>query len=387
MTQEKLLLKDMLFNEAKVNYLSELIKSAHPYFESLKYTKKCIKEFPKLELKARSTWMRKCLKEFLPSDYKKATNILIKALPPKCDPTKTDGDFGEFILAPVSDFIASYGCTKEHLDFSLNALEEMTMRFSVEDSIRFFISAFPKETLNKIADWSKSENYHVRRLSSEGTRPRLPWSQKVHLDDEEVITRILDNLYHDPTRYVVRSVANHLNDISKENPALVIQTLKRWQSENKTHTQQSDKELDFLTRHSLRTLIKKGDTDALDLLGFHKEPQINIENFQILTEEVEIGGALEFSFEIHSTNSPDISADQKENLMLDYRIHFQNKKGDLKPKVFKIKKLNFKKGDHLTITKSHPLKIMTTKKLYPGLHKVDLQINGKLYPGGEFQLI
>ena len=372
--KEKFSLKDTLFNKEKVSYLAGLISGADPSFKTQKFIKEVTNKFPELELKARIEWMRICLKKNLPQDYKTAVNTLIEALPSECDPTKTDDDFGDFILSPLSDFIAAYGCNKENLDFSLNALEEMTKRFSAEDSIRYFINAFPEKTLKKMAEWSKNKNYHVRRLASEGSRPSLPWSQKVNLDHTEVTEKILNNLFHDHARYVVRSVANHVNDISKKNPKLVIQTLKKWRKSKKQKTE----EMDYLTRHSLRTLIKKGNPEALSLLGYKAKAKISISKFKILTKTVSIGNALEFSF--------NITALEDENLMIDYILYFQTKNGKLSAKVFKIKKASLKKDAAQTITKKHPLKIMSTKKLYPGLHKVALQINGKIYAEGEFTL-
>ncbi|MFT7183861.1 MAG: 3-methyladenine DNA glycosylase AlkC [Oceanicoccus sp.] len=372
--QEKLSLKDKLFSPKRLKYLAGLIKDVYPEFELNKFITQVLAEFPKLELKARIEWIRICLKEFLPNDYESALKIILKSLPPESDPSKSDNDFGEFILTPFSDYIAAYGCSKKYLKISLEALEQTTKRFSAEDSIRYFFNAFPEETLKKMATWSKHENYHVRRLASEGSRPRLPWSQKIDLDNEEGLKKILDNLYYDKTRFVVRSVANHLNDISKTDPQLVIATLKRWQASKK----QNEKEMAYLTSHALRTSIKAGNKEALALLGYQPNPKIEFKNFTIHTQFVTVGDALEFSFELEA------NADEK--LMIDYLIHFQSKRGRLLPKVFKIKKTSIKKGTHINVAKKHPLKIMTTKKLYPGTHKIEIQINGQIHKGGEFEL-
>lgn len=372
---EKFSLKDHLFNKERVTYLADLIAAAHPSFNKTAFIKDTVQKFPELELKQRIRWIRDCLKQYLPEDYPKALTILLNSLPPELDPKKTDDDFGDFIIAPIGDFVAKYGCTKDHLDISLSALKEITKRFSMEDAIRCFLKDYPNQTLKYIKKWSKDSNYHVRRLTSEGTRPSLPWSPKVHLDKEEIIDDVLSNLYHDNTRYVVRSVANHLNDIAKTNPDLVIQTLKQWKQEGK----QKEKELTFLIRHSLRTLIKQGHPDALALLGFSSNPDITVTNLSITNKEIHIGDAVEFTF--------DILANKDENLLIDYQLHFQTKKGELKPKVFKIKSVNIKKGETITITKRHPLRIMTTKRLYPGEHKIILQINGQGFLGQSFQLL
>lgn len=367
-------LKDRLFNPEKISFISLLISEVYPDFEKKKFTEEVLEHFPELELKDRIVWIRKCLKKYLPSDYETALTILLNALPEECDPTQSDNDFGHFILTPFSDFVAAYGCQKKQLELSLQALEEITKRVSAEDSIRYFLNAFPKETLNKMVEWSRNKNYHVRRLASEGSRPRLPWSQKVDLDSRKVISKILDNLFDDPTRYVIRSVANHLNDISKENPNLVIETLKAWQNSNK----QTENEMNYLTRHALRTQIKAGNHEALNLLGYQHSANIDVSEFKILTSELKIGSTLAFSFSIHSHENT--------KLMIDYKLYFQSKNENQLPKVFKIKKVSMRKGETLSVTKKHPLKIMTTKKLYPGIHKLELQINGQLYEGGEFLL-
>ena len=133
--------------------------------------------FPTLELIQRIAHISSCLYEYLPDAYPAALDIILNSLPPALDPTKTDDDFGDFIFAPLSLFVATYGCTQNHLERSLQALKEITKRFSAEDAIRYFINAFPDETGSFLLGCAQDENYHVRRLASEGTRPKLPWSQ------------------------------------------------------------------------------------------------------------------------------------------------------------------------------------------------------------------
>ena len=159
-------------------------------------------------------------------DYPSSLNILLSALPPEIDPDKHDDDFGDFIFPPYGYFVAKHGCAETYLDISLDALEQMTKRFSAEWLIRFFLNAFPEQTCAKMIEWSTSQNYHVRRLASEGTRPNLPWEKTVPNYTQAI--QILDTLVADDRRFVTRSVANHLNDISKKGPDLVVVTLKKW---------------------------------------------------------------------------------------------------------------------------------------------------------------
>ncbi len=371
--KEKFSLKDHLFNQEKVEYLASLIKPNCRKFKSQSFCRKVLDRFPELELKERIHHMAEMLKETLPEGYRLAVNIIIESLPAELDPEKTDDDFGDFIFAPLSHFVALYGCNRKDLSFSLNALEELTKRFSVEYAIRPFLISFPEETLKKTAHWAKHDHYHVRRLASEGIRPNLPWGQKVGVPFDRIIEN-LDQLHHDQTRFVTRSVANTLNDISKQDSSLVLKTLKKWKKENR----QGAKEMDFIINHSLRTLVKKGNAGALKLLGYSSNPNVNVSQLKIRKKKIQVGETLEFSFKLDSN--------KKEKLLIDYLVHFQTHAGKLQPKVFKLKKLDVKKGEVIHLEKKHPLREMTTKKLYPGEHKIEIQINGKSCGEADFHL-
>jgi 3-methyladenine DNA glycosylase AlkC len=372
--EERFSLKDFLFNKQKVEKIAQEIHTVYPAFQKNKFLQTTVDAFPHLELKQRIRWIADTLKNQLPDDFRTATTILIDALPPPNDNSKIDDDFGDFIYAPYADFVAQYGCTKDNLLFSLNALKQITMRFSVEDAIRSFLNSFPDVTLNELRRWSTDEHYHVRRLASEGTRPKLPWSQKIMIPIEKPIP-ILDNLFADTTRFVTRSVANHLNDISKIDPKLTVDTLTRWQQSGK----QNQKEMEYIVKHALRTLLKTGDAHAIQFLQFSTDPNVRITHFSI-SDPVIMGEFVEFEFTV--------TANQDERLFIDYVLYFKNKAGDTKnKKVFKIKQLSIKKGQSVTIHKRHRLlKNMTTRKLYPGEHHIEIQINGKKLIKKEFYL-
>lgn len=371
---EKFSLKDELFNPQKVHKIACEIKEVYSVFEQVEFEKEVVSEFEDLELKERITHIRNTFAKYLPSDYVEATTILLNALPPELDPTKADDDFGDFIYAPYSDFVSTFGREEEHLSFSLNALREMTKRFSVEYAIRDFINDFPKETFEMLRKCSLSKNYHERRLASEGSRAKLPWGKKLKVEYTYPMS-LLDNLYMDKTRYVTRSVANHLNDIAKIDAPLVIKTLQHWQKAKI----QEEKEMRFILSHSLRTLVKNGNREALELLGYTSNPKISIQNFNAESLELNVGEALEFSFEIE--------AQSNEALMIDYILYFKTKAGKLSPKVFKLKKLNVSNHSVITLSKKHLIKAnMTTRKLYSGEHKFVLQINGQPYKEFTFHL-
>ncbi len=371
---EKILLKDTLFNPLKVRKIALEIKTVYPDFQALGFEKEVCEKFPELELKARIYHMRDMLSKYLPKEYESAVAILLRSLPKELDSTKSDDDFGDFIYAPYSEFVALYGCEEEYLRFSLEALRELTKRFSVEFSIRDFINTYPQQTLEMLSSCAVSENYHERRLASEGLRPKLPWAKKLTLDHREPLIH-LDQLFYDKTRYVTRSVANHLNDISKIDAPLVIETLKRWKVSGK----QDPKEMDYITNHALRTLIKQGDEDALLLLGYVKEPHIRVHNFILHTEHVRIGDALVFELTLE--------AKKDTKLIIDYIVHFRTKAGTFSPKVHKLKKIELKKDRSVTLQKKHLFKAnMSTRKLHVGEHKVELQINGMIVKESLFTL-
>jgi 3-methyladenine DNA glycosylase AlkC len=277
-------LKDQLINADKVDYLASLIEGAYPAFRSQTFRTSATSAFPALELKERIAHITATLRTCLPPNYRDALAILLDALPPDLDTTRTDGDYGDFIFAPLSLFVATYGCTAEHLDVSLEALRSITKRFSAEDGVRYFLNAFPTQTLAFLHECAHDVNYHVRRMASEGSRPLLPWGQRVSIDYHAPLP-ILDMLFTDRTRYVTRSVANHLNDIAKLDPDLVIETLKRWRDSNR----QTPAEMLFITKHALRTLVKRGHAEALGLIGFGGEPDFQIIELATSTPRVRVG--------------------------------------------------------------------------------------------------
>jgi len=372
--KEKFSLKDELFNAPKVEKIANEIKAVYPSFNTKSFSDEVLALFPELELKECMYHMRDMFKKYLPSDYVEATNILLDALPEELNTNKYDDDFGDFIYAPYSEFVVGYGCCDEHLEFSLEALREMTKRFSVEYAIRDFINHYPQETLVMLGQCALSTNYHERRLASEGLRIKLPWAKKISLDYHEAM-QPLEKLYYDKTRYVTRSVANHLNDISKIDAPLVIETLKRWESTGK----QEVKEMEYIINHSLRTLVKRGHEEALDLLGYAKHPDIVVGELKLLSSSVKVGESLLFEVTIE--------AKEDIKLMVDYLIYFQTKRGTPSAKVHKLKKLELQKGESITLQKKHLFREnMTTRTLYSGEHKIELQINGKIMQFDSFNL-
>lgn len=371
--KEKILLKDQLFNKENVTYLAGLIKLEYSNFESDKFIKEILREFSNLELKERIFYIAKSIKKYIPFDYLKTLKILLSSLP------KDQKE--NFIFAAYSDYVSEYGCSQVFLNKSLNALGDFTKYLSAEFAIRSFLNKFPEPSLKNLEQWSLSTNVHQRRLASEGLRPKLPWAMAINIDYKRPIL-ILDNLFYDHSRYVTRSVANHLNDISKIDANLVISTLQNWKKSNK----QNDKEMEYIISHSLRTLIKKGNKNALTFLGYNFNTNVNVKNLKIENPKIKLGEFIEFSFEIESDSKSNSKALSFENLIIDYKIIYATPYKRLSEKIFKLKKVQLKKGKVFKISKKQTFKKMTTKKLYSGVHQLQIQVNGNIKASTTFIL-
>ncbi|MEX0301825.1 MAG: hypothetical protein AB3N24_05330 [Leisingera sp.] len=364
-------LKDQLFNRDKVRYLAGLFSAAEAGFDAEAFEAQVMADLPALELKQRITLIAEVLAGHLPEALPEAAPILLKALPPPLDPGKTDDDFGDFIFAPVGEYVAARG-VEAHRDLSLDLLEEITQRFSMEWAIRPFLNRWPAEVLARMQDWAGHPSYHVRRLVSEGTRPRLPWGEAVGLDLAEPLP-LLDSLHSDGTRYVTRSIANHLNDIAKKNPDLVMDQLESWHAAG----QQQRKELDWMTSHALRGLVKAGHPRAMAMLGF--DPELALEARIEVPDSIRIGGALDVSCRLEGAAGAPV--------LVDYILHFQRPAGKTSAKVFKLKQAKLT-GGRLELGKKHKLKgDATTFKLVPGPHRIELMVNGKVRAEAAFDLL
>ncbi len=372
MTAERFSLKDHLFNPKKVAYLGQLLANGIPGFDRSGFESAVIDQLPDLELKQRIAMIADELKPRLNSDFEKAADQIRAALPPPLDPTLSDDDFGDFILAPFGKYVEDNGL--DHFEASMGVLKDLTMRFSMEGSVRPFINQDLERALELFTDWVRDENYHVRRLVSESTRPTLPWAPRIALDIHAPLP-LLDVLHADPTRYVTRSVANHLNDISKVDPAAVIDRLRKWGDLGK----QADSELEWISKHALRTLIKQGNPDAMEALGFPPDPPVSIDFVQ-LSDRVAPGDFLEFEISV--------LAHSDTRLIVDYAVHFVKKNGERKPKVFKLKQLTLSAGESMLVKKRHRMKAdATTFTLYPGAHLISVMANGTAVADGTFEIL
>lgn len=346
-------LKEM-FNPAFYERFAAEFKKADPTFDKAGFIKEVTKNLDSLSLNQRLRRTSESLHSFLPSDYKKAIGVLRNVIP---------NTYGGYTNLVFPDFVGLYG----HGDFqtSMDALRYFTQFGSSEFAIREFLKRDFEKTIKVMKGWAKDKNHHVRRLASEGSRPRLPWSFKLDkvIKDPSLTISILQTLNKDPELYVRKSVANHLNDISKEHPEFMLEAIRGWDKTNE-HTR-------WIIKHASRTLIKKGHAGSLSVFDFEKDAKVKIEKFRFNKTKLRLGETLLFEFEI-------VSAKKKEQkLVVDYIIHYRKKLGDLSPKVFKLTELNLGSGERIKISKKQLFKDFTTRKHFKGEHLLEIQVNGK----------
>jgi 3-methyladenine DNA glycosylase AlkC len=339
-------------------YASEL-SSTEPSFPKNEFLK-IAQPMLDLEMKDRVRLIRDQFKKTLPDNYPKALKILIKTL--------DRGELSGFALWPFTEFVQTYGLG--HIELSLKALKKMTVLFTSEFAVRPFIQKNLKTTLSFLKDNANDPNEHIRRWVSEGTRPRLPWGERLYvfIEKPKLSLNLIAPLKFDSSLYVRKSVANHLNDLAKDHPDLVVTTLKNWKSEAKTEDER--KRMTWVIQRALRTLIKSGHPKALKLVGVNTMAQVEVLDLKIHQTTLKVGETLSFDFAIQSKSKT------TESVVLDYIVHFVKSKGQRSAKVFKLKNLTLKAGESLRVQKNHSFREITTRKYYPGVHELEIQVNG-----------
>lgn len=369
---EKFLLKDHLFNRRTVGQLAAEHAAAIPGFDADRFIAEAMDGFAERELMARIDWLADCLEAQLPPEFPAMADALEAAMPAPLDSAGEDNDFGQFIHA-VPGVLATRHGLEGHRERALDLLHAATQRFSMEYYIRPFLNRWPEETLARLRVWATDPNYHVRRLVSEGTRPRLPWGKAVRLTPAQTLP-LLELLHADPTRYVTRSVANHLNDLTKTDPDLVLSRLADWTREGR----QTEAELTWMLSHALRTLVKQGHAGAMAALGYDADLEVEA-HIDLSTRAVGIGEKLEFTAEIVTR--------QAAAVMVDYLLWLPKSNGANRPKTFKLTSGRTKARVPFTMTKSHRLRgDATTYRLHPGPARIGLQVNGRVVAEAGFSL-
>jgi len=367
-----------LFNLKVIKNMAEHFNKHWPEFNVRGFVNAAGNDLNSLELKARSQQITQAMIKYLPVDFMEAGKIMHDSLGPAQSQEIFKGESDQnglsgWAIMPMSHYVGLQG--HEHFELSMQLLKEMTKRFSSEFAIRFFILKSPQETLAVLNNWVNDENQHVRRLVSEGLRPRLPWAMQLPLfiKDPAPVIDLLEKLKDDPAEYVRRSVANNLNDIAKDHPDLVADLASRW-------IKAASLERKKLIRHACRTLLKNGHKKTLKVWGF-KPSIIKQAKLDLLTTKVIFGQAIKFTFSICSDTVHD------QNLMVDYIIHHQKANGSMTPKVFKWRTVILPGKKVITYSKKHVFKKITTRVYYAGLHKLEIVVNGVSVAERDFQLL
>ena len=324
--------------------------------------------FAAMELKQRMSHTIEAIAEFLPDDFEAGAQGLCRFV----DDLK-GADISEqgFELMFLPEYIEIHGL--DHFETAIDSFEHVTQFTSCEFAVRPFIQKYGTRMIERMIGWSTHENHWVRRLASEGSRPRLPWAMALPAlkQDPTPLLPILENLKQDPSETVRRSVANNLNDISRDNPDFVIERVRAWQG--------LGPETDALLKHACRTLLKQAEPRVMAMFGYRPEGFL-IRDFDVSTPTVEFGDGLVFSFVIENTGASSLK------LRLEYAVHHLKKNGDHSKKVFKISERKLLAGEVLQVERRHPIRPITTRVYYPGIHRVAAIANGVESPATDFEL-
>lgn len=344
-------------------------------FDEAGFVKKLTPQLEPLALKERVGLIAAELHEVLPKAHAERYQILRAMLLPEVQGIVSESSekgLTGWAIWPLTQVVGTHGL--DDFDASLSVLRDMTNRFTAEFDVRPFIVRDQEKALAIITAWADHPDEHVRRLVSEGTRPRLPWGVqlKALVADPSPMLDTLKSLRDDPSEYVRRSVANHLNDIAKDHPDLVARVASQW-------LQGASKEREKLVRHACRTLIKQGHTGLLAAFGL-KPPEIAEPKISLKSSDVIFGDTLEFDVVLRSTSK------QSQSMVIDYVIHFLKANGTLSEKVFKWSKLDLAAGETREMSRKHAIKPITTRVYYDGVQKLSLRINGRDYDAVEFEL-
>lgn len=370
-------MKDGLDRQA-IERLARNLHRAYPKFDEQAFAKDTTQGLASRELKERVQHIIAVLAQHLPDDFERTTRIFLKASQ-HWDRGDPHDPLRSFAAWPIIDYVAVYGL--EQPESSLAALRQLTSLFSAEFAIRPFLTTHQQLTLTQIKHWTADPSEHVRRLVSEGTRPKLPWASRLPEFERnpKPVLALLEKLKDDPSEYVRRSVANNLNDITKDHPAIVIETCRRWLRKPSPEPERREQ----IVRHATRTLVKAGHPAVWELLGYTPTPQVQFNRFKLQKRTIQLGEELIFSGMLQSTADPSQAA---QRLVVDYAIHHVKANGATKPKVFKLKTLSLSPGETIEISKRHAFRNITTRQYYSGTHSVEVLVNGQSLGQYDFQL-
>ncbi|MDO6848047.1 DNA alkylation repair protein [Priestia megaterium] len=352
-------LRKSVFNEELITHLSDVFLREMSSFDKKAFHELVFQQdWEDLALKERMRRITLSMHEVLPADYEEALHILYKAAP-------TVGGLQGTIFP---DYVELYGLND--WEASIKALAFFTPFSTSEFAVRPFLIQDQKRMLEQMIEWAGDENHHIRRLASEGSRPRLPWGQSVPAlkQDPKQTLPILEQLKRDDSLYVRKSVANHLNDISYIEKGWMLDMMKSWYGENA--------KTDWIVKHACRSLLKKGDPEALSLFGYGDDPGVKVTGLSLHPHTITIGDSIDFSFRL--------SVKKNMPLRIEYGIYYVKAKGNRTQKVFMLKNVQAKAGQTLTVTKKHAFKDLSTRKHYSGTHTLSVIVNGVVKAEADF---
>lgn len=368
-----------LLNDTVPPRIAAMVRRAWRKFDATAFLQQVEPGYDSLELMARGQRIAQALQIHLPQDVPRALGVLVDSMDPPMgldaagEPDAGDRPYSAFLYLPHSIYIGTHGLP--HFEAAMAAQHALTQRFTAEFSIRPYLLHHQGATLARLRDWAQDENAHVRRLVSEGTRPRLPWAPRLPAfqNNPQLALPLLDVLKDDPSSYVRRSVANHLGDIAKDHLELAVGTARTW-------LLGAPAPREALVRHGLRFLIKRGDAGALDALGVGHAVALHVQAARVVPACARIGDKVRIEAELHNPTP------QPQRVLADLKVHYVKAHGGAAPKVFKLQTLDIAPGATVAVGKTLSLQQMTTRTHYPGAHQVELVLNGRPQPLGQFQL-
>ena len=324
--------------------------------------------FGEASLRERTDRVSAALLADLPADYLAVAAVFRAAL--------AERSFAGWTIWPVGETVTTLALAEpRYFADGLALLAELTPRLTSEFPIRRLLEHDLEAALPIVQGFTLDPDPHVRRLASEGTRSFLPWAIRVRalLARPEATVPILDALYRDESDYVRRSVANHLNDLARQNPDLVVEVARRWLAE-------PDENTAWVVRHGLRTLVKKANPGALDLMGF-SPVSVSVSELELDAASVTLPGDLGFRFVLTNDGAT------TERMAVDYVVHFVKSNGRQAEKVFKLTAMTLAPGESVAVAKRHALRQMTTRVHYAGTHSLELQVNGQRHTRTDFEVL
>ncbi|MBN2192980.1 MAG: DNA alkylation repair protein [Polyangiaceae bacterium] len=368
-------LKDQLDREA-IQLIAQNLAAVWEGFDAAGFVADAMSGLSGLELKARVEHVIAALARYLPTEYPEALGILVRLGRRARDVAPEELPRG-FAAWPLIDFVARYGL--DHFEASLEALRLLTPLFTAEFAVRPFLERDRDRTLARLRDWVRDPDPRVRRLVSEGTRPRLPWGKRLRelQRDPRPVLELLEELRDDASEMVRRSVANNLADIAKDHPELVLDVAKRWLAVDDT-TERAAR--DSIVRRATRSLANASHDGVWSLLGVTMHPAVRVSGFAVEPTRIRIGEGIRFSCELRSRST------EPQQLALDYAIHFVGAGGRSLPKVYRLRQITLAPSEGVLIEKRHTFRILTTRRYYAGEHRVELRVNGRRRASGSFLL-